>query len=157
MTRQVHDVTADAEPAIVDTVLGDLAGYRLKRAYMRIRPAAGQALAQDGLRVVGFSCLSLIVDNPAIVQAQLAEALQIERPNLVLVIDDLEQRGLITRRKVPTDRRRYALHATLQGRRLRDRAADRLRRAEDGLIARLAPEDRQALQRALDALEALQD
>ncbi|MDN5568016.1 MAG: MarR family transcriptional regulator, partial [Paracoccus sp. (in: a-proteobacteria)] len=73
--------------------------------------------------------------------------------NLVLVIDELEERGLITRTKVPTDRRRSALNATLRGRRLRDRAAARVKAAEDAIIGRLDAADRDLLLATLTALE----
>lgn len=136
-----------------DIVLGNMIGYRLKRAYMQIQPVAQRMLAEDDLRVVSFSCLSVIVENPEIVQSELAEVLRMERSNLVVIIDELEERGLITRRKVPTDRRRYALTATLRGRRLRDRAAKRIRMAEDAVLGRLDEDDRAHLIAVLKRLE----
>lgn len=140
-------------PGVEDTVLGNLIGYRLKRAYMQIQPEAQRVLAEDDLRVVSFSCLSIIADNPQIVQSELADALQMERSNLVVVIDELEQRGLITRKKVPTDRRRYALTVTLRGRHLRDRAVAKVQQAEDDILGRLDDEDRARLLTALERLE----
>lgn len=140
-------------PNVEDTVLHNLIGYRMKRAYMQIRPEAQRVLAEEDLRVVSFSCLSIITDNPGIVQSELADALQMERSNLVVIIDELEQRGLITRKKVPTDRRRYALTATLLGRRLRDRAAKKLQKVEDDILDRLDDEHRAHLLTALEQLE----
>lgn len=140
-------------PGVEDTVLCNLIGYRLKRAYMQIQPEAQRVLAEDDLRVVSFSCLSIIADNPQIVQSELADALQMERSNLVVVIDELEQRGLITRKKVPTDRRRYALTVTLRGRHLRDRAVAKVQQAEDDILGRLDDEDRARLLTALERLE----
>ena len=125
-------------------------GYQLKRAYMQIQPHAQASLAEDGLRVVSFSCLSIIVDNPGIVQSELATALQMERSNLVVIIDELEQRGLINRNKVPTDRRRYALTATLRGRHMRDRAAERVSRIEEDIVDRLNEDDRARLLSVLE-------
>jgi DNA-binding MarR family transcriptional regulator len=142
-----------AAPLVEDTVLGTLIGYRMKRAYMQIQPQAQRVLAEDDLRVVSFSCLSIITDNPGVVQSELADALQMERSNLVVIIDELEERGLITRKKVPTDRRRYALTASLRGRRLRDRAAQKVRQAEDDVVGRLTDEDRGHLLRVLERLE----
>ncbi|MCB1620715.1 MAG: MarR family transcriptional regulator [Thiothrix sp.] len=143
----------DTGPGIVDTVLGEMIGYRLKRAYMQTQPAALRALEEHGLRMVSFSCLSIITDNPGIVQSGLAVALQVERSNLVVVLDELEERGLITRERVPTDRRRYALTATLRGRRLRDRAAGRAHEAEAKVFARLSEEERTFLLTILKRFE----
>ncbi|ANT60685.1 MULTISPECIES: MarR family winged helix-turn-helix transcriptional regulator [unclassified Salipiger] len=153
MTHPDDISEAPKGPKVEDTVLGNLIGYRLKRAYMQIQPEAQRVLAEDDLRVVSFSCLSIITDNPGIVQSELADALQMERSNLVVIIDELEQRGLIARKKVPTDRRRYALTATLRGRRLRDHAAERVRTAEDEIIGRLNDEDRAHLMTVLGRLE----
>lgn len=141
-------------PIVRDTVLGTLIGYRLKRAYMRIQPEAQRVLAENGLRVVSFSCLSIIADNPGIVQAELADALQMERSNLVVIIDELEERGLITRERVPTDRRRYALTATLPGRHLRDTLANKVRQAEEAVFGRLSKEDRAFLTAVSEWLES---
>ncbi|MEI4472223.1 MarR family winged helix-turn-helix transcriptional regulator [Frigidibacter sp. MR17.24] len=139
-------------PKVEDGVLGNLIGYGLKRAYMRIHPEAQRVLAEDDLRVVSFSCLSMIVDNPGIAQTELAAALQMERSNLVVIIDALEERELIERRKVPTDRRRFALTATLRGRHLRDRAAERVRLAEEAALDRLDDDDRARLIAVLERL-----
>lgn len=138
---------------VADTVLTSLIGYRLKRAYMQIHPVAQRVMAEDDLRVVSFSCLSIITDNPGIVQSELADALKMERSNLVVVIDELEQRGLIGRKKVPTDRRRYALTTTLRGRQLRDRVATKVRQAEDEVFARLDTQDRAFLLTVLGKFE----
>lgn len=154
MTNQPEASRADPASAQVrDTVLGHLIGYRLKRAYMQLLPAAQQALATEDLRVVSFSCLSIVTDNPGIVQSQLADALQMERSNLVVIIDELEERGLIGRKQVPSDRRRYALTATLRGRHLRDRAAAKLDQAEDQILGRLDDDARRNLIAVLERLE----
>lgn len=153
MQRQDESSRDDSGQGVEDSVLGNLIGYRLKRAYMQIQPEAQRALAEDDLRVVSFSCLSIIADNPGIVQSELADALQMERSNLVVVIDELEERGLITRKKVPTDRRRYALSTTLRGRHLRDRAAARVRQAEDRFLGFLEEDDRARLTAVLERLE----
>lgn len=128
-----------------DTVLQHMTGYQLKRAYINVQPVTQNALAEVDLRVISFSCLSMIVDNPGIVQFELAQALQMERSNLVVVVDELERRDLITRERVMTDRRRYALTATLLGRRLRDRAAKKAGDAEQKLLSALSQEEQQTL------------
>ncbi|KGJ03541.1 DNA-binding transcriptional regulator, MarR family [Paracoccus halophilus] len=151
---QLDDQFQDDPVQVEDTVLGTLIGYRLKRAYMQIQPQAQRVLAGENLRVVSFSCLSIIADNPGIVQSELAAVLQMERSNLVVIIDELEQRGLIGRERVPTDRRRYALTATLRGRRLRDSVAEKVRQAEDAVIGRLNPQDRAHLLAVLERLDA---
>ena len=73
------------------------------------------------MRITTYSALNLIVENPGIRQSELAKALDIERPNTVVILDDLEHPGWIDRRRVETGRRAYALFATLAGQRFATR------------------------------------
>lgn len=143
-----------ADDQFANGILDHLLGYRLKRAYMRLQPAAQAALAEEGLRVLSFSTLALICANPGIVQASLAAALQMERSNLVPILDDLNSRGLILRQKVEGDRRRLAIHATPEGEALHRRAEARVKYSEDALLANLSQSQIDALFAALSALEA---
>lgn len=141
------------DTSVVDTTLSEMLGYRLKRAYMTLQPAAQEALAELDLRVLSFSCLCQIADNGGVSQSALAEALRIERSNLVTVIDELETRGLIARNKVPGDRRRHALTATVEGVALRDRAVRHVKDREAARVAHFTAADRDLLYAALDRLE----
>ena len=136
-----------------DLTLRQFAGYSMKRAFNAIQADVNATLEPFGLRMVTFSALVVIVDNPGLRQSQLAEILAIERPNLVLIIDDLENRELITRERAPDDRRAHALKATLKGRRLHDKALKAVQEHEARMTAGLSPEHRQALIAALCLIE----
>jgi len=90
-------------------------GYRLQRATGTAMVRYKAIFAEYGLRRTTFSCLSLIIDNPGLQQSQLGETLAIERPNLVYIVEDLTNAGLIRRDKSKTDGRAYALHPTAIG------------------------------------------
>ena len=151
--RTDPDQTASpAEPA--DLALRDFTGYALKRAYMAIQTDFTETLAPLELRVATFSALTLIIDRPDMTQSQLAAALSIERSGVVLIVDELEGRELITRNKVPTDRRTYALRATLAGRRLGEQARAAAMGHEARMLARLSPEERAQLHALLLRVEA---
>lgn len=141
------------EDLVNDTALRGFVGYNLRRAYLAIHDDMVRNLADLELRTITFSALSMIVDNPDINQTRLAEALSMERSNLVVVIDELEQRELITRSRVKTDRRAYALRATLKGRRLRDRAVNVVSAHEDRMLARLDADERKRLVSMLNRIE----
>jgi DNA-binding MarR family transcriptional regulator len=55
---------------------------------------------------------------------ELADMLEIDRPNLTAVVDDLETRGLVRRMPHPTDRRAKLVEATRKGMTLASRAED---------------------------------
>ncbi|NUB45494.1 MarR family transcriptional regulator [Fertoebacter nigrum] len=147
MTQPMHSMPAVDQ--VSDDTLRRLAGYNLKRAFNVIHADLGEVLAPLDLRMLTFSALTLIADNNGLTQTQLAEALAIKRPNLVVIVDELEGRGLILRNPVPNDRRAHALSATLPGRRLRDRALAAVLAHEARILAVLDPQERLALEQAL--------
>ena len=53
---------------------------------------------------------------------ELAAALDIDRPNATVLVDDLETQGLVRRRPHPTDRRAKLVEATRKGKALARRA-----------------------------------
>jgi DNA-binding MarR family transcriptional regulator len=143
-----------AEDGVNDAALRGTVGYNLRRAYLTLHDDFLASLADLDLRAVSFSTLSLVVDNPEINQSRLAAALSMEPSNIVVVIDELQQRALVTRNKVATDRRAYALRATLKGRRLRDRALRVIAEHEDRLLADFSREERAALVGMLNRIES---
>jgi len=105
-------------PTPIDQTLRALAGYQLQRTTGAAMVQYKAVFAAFGLRRTTFSCLSLIIDNPGLQQGHLAEALSIERSNIVQFIDELSSKGLVLRESAPADRRAYALSATAKGKAL---------------------------------------
>lgn len=142
---------------ISDETLRRFLGYHMKRAFNVVQADLAQTLKPFDLRMLTHTALVLIVDNPGLSQTQLAAAMDIERANLVVIIDELERRDLITRDRVPTDRRTYALKATLSGRRLCEKAVAAVLSHEARLFAKVDDETRDALISALSAVRKVQD
>jgi DNA-binding MarR family transcriptional regulator len=67
------------------------------------------------LRPTDFSVLVVIGETPGLKQQQLGKALNIQRSNLVIILDQLQMRGLVWRGAVAGDRRSYALTLTPEG------------------------------------------
>jgi DNA-binding MarR family transcriptional regulator len=120
-----------------DDVLQEFMGYHVKRASNIILGDLAQVLKPLELRMITFTALSLIVDNPGVRPSHLADALNIERPNFVVVVDELEQREHISRERVATDRRAYAFNVTLAGRRLYEQARLVVIAHEEALLVNL--------------------
>ncbi|PHR61738.1 MAG: MarR family transcriptional regulator [Robiginitomaculum sp.] len=119
LNKDAKIVENDAFSGIVsDENLRMLVGYNMKRAFNAVQADLLDALRPFELRMITYSALVLIVDNPGLRQSHLSSALAVERPNLVVIIDQLERRGLISRERLASDRRAYGLHATLAGRKL---------------------------------------
>lgn len=125
--------------------LDGLIGYNLKRAYILVLEDYRRALGEDGFAPPVFSALSVVVQFPDITQSELARRLGIERSGLVAIIDSLQERGLVTRKPVPGDRRVQALIATRKGRTTYADALARVRAHEAAFFGSLSAREREAL------------
>lgn len=135
-----------------DVVLRDLLGFHIKRAQSVIQADLNAALKPFDLRMLTFSALAVVASRPGLRQAQLADALSIERPNLVVILDELERRGLILRDRVPTDRRAYALKATPEGTQLFEAARLEVHRHEARLFAGVSRDDQERLRALMEVI-----
>ncbi len=156
MERGCEDIpTRDAETghAAQDATLRGFLGYHVKRAMSVLQADLAGAIEPFGLRMMSYSALVVIVDNPGLRQAQLADLLAVERPNLVAVIDDLEGKGLIMRHKTLADRRAYALMPTAEGIDTAAKASEANRAAEARRLAGLSAEDRAVVIRVMNMIE----
>lgn len=142
MTRSAAQTDA-ALPA--DTDLTGYVGYNLKRVLSLVQADLAQVLGTFDLRAVSFSALSIVVRRPGINQTQLAEALKIERSNLVQLIDELSDRALLARTPVAGDRRRYALMPTTAGKTLCARAEAAVAEHEARVFSMLDADERGTL------------
>jgi DNA-binding MarR family transcriptional regulator len=137
------------EEADVDRHLSDFIGYAMKRALSIVQADFARTLAEHDLRAVSFSALSIIVGEPGLTQSQLADALQIERSNLVTIIDELAGRKLIIRAPVAHDRRRHALMPTAAGTQLAKEAKASAASHERRIFAGLTEGEQAELHRLL--------
>lgn len=118
-------------------------------ALLTIAARTGQEFAKRRLAPLGLSVqlcgvLNLLAEGP-ISQQGLGEQLHIDRTTVVELIDDLEQRGVVVRRRNPADRRAYELHLTAKGRSVQKRAARVFDEAANEYFQPLAPAEKKAL------------
>ena len=146
------DTGSAAQPN--DDTLRGFVGYHMKRAFNVVQADLNNALKPFQLRMLTYSALVLIVDNPGLSQSQLAATMDVERPNLVVIVDELEQRELIVRERVPTDRRVYALHATPKGQALYKRAVKAVARHENALFLGIDDDTRHTIVAALQLIQS---
>ncbi|MBU3739658.1 MAG: winged helix-turn-helix transcriptional regulator [Rhodoferax sp.] len=153
--RKTRTAAPPAEANPIDTrYLRTLMGYNARRVALVAIEQFVQDMAVYPFKPVDFSVMCVIVDNPGVTSRQLCAALNILPPNLVGLIQSLEQRGLIERRPHPQDGRATGLHATAQGAQRMMEARRTADAVEDRLASRLSPRDRQKL---LELLQAVYD
>ncbi len=109
------------------------------------RRAAETMLDPAGLRPRHLIALTLLSDHGAASQQGLADTLSLDPSNVVGLLNELEERGLITRRRDPSDRRRHIVEISTEGEN-QLRAAQRLLACvEDDVLRALSPDERAAL------------
>jgi len=130
--------------------LPQLPGYALRRAANAASTELSARLAPLSLRQVDASVLVLIDANPGITASALGRQLDIQRANMVPLLNRLELAGLLAR--APLDRKSQGLHLTQAGETRLAEARAVIERFEAELIARVPDEHRPHLLPALHAL-----
>ena len=120
--RVFVEMHREAGAGVKDTALSNLVGYNLKRSFNGIYIDLAEVLRPLGLRMITFTILTMLKENPGIRLSNLAAAIEMEKPNMVSVIDELSSRALVTRSVDPFDKRARQLHLTEEGEALQRRA-----------------------------------
>lgn len=113
-TRTTSRSRVAAEPLRLE----DLLGYNLRRAHGVQRARFASVFGPYRIRPVQLSILGLLHEKPTLRQSELVKALEIKAANIVALLNELEQRNLIVRRRTSADRRSRALALTPAGRKL---------------------------------------
>ena len=130
-------------------VLPGLLGYRLRLAQQAVFRDFATSVAELSPGRVGI--LLLLEANPGVTQGRLAQAVSLDRSTMVGVVDMLEGRGLIERRR-GQDRRTNGLWLTDEGRALVARLKRRIQLHERRVAARLSAQERAQLLALLEKL-----
>lgn len=130
-------------------LLPGLLGYRLRLAQQAVFRDFGESVSDLPPGRVG---ILLIIDaNPGVTQTRLAQAVGLDRSTLVGVLDALEARGLVERRR-GKDRRTNGLLLTRAGRARVTELKRRIRVHERRVAARLTAEEKTQLLALLSKL-----
>ena len=130
-------------------MLDELVGFHLRRAQSVVFDKFMQVMKDQKVTPGQFGVLTLIEENPGLNQSGLASALGIERSTMVAVINMLEDRGLVSRKESPVDRRSYILSLTGQGSELLGIVNNKVRHHEAVITAVLDEQEKETLIRML--------
>ena len=99
------------------------------------------SLVPGGLRPRHLIALKLLSDHGPASQQGLADSLSLDPSNVVGLLNELEERELITRRRDPSDRRRHIVELSPRGEEELGLTYERLRLVEDDLFSALTAEE----------------
>jgi DNA-binding MarR family transcriptional regulator len=129
-------------------------GYLLARLGMESRRVWGQMLGEHGLTPHQFGVLMTLAQLKAASQQQLSQAVGVDPRNAVPIVDSLEQRGLIGRRRDPADRRKHTITLTKAGQVQIEQLGQAGNELENWFLASLTDEERAGLHATLRKLFA---
>lgn len=132
-----------------DDLLEAMIGYNLRRASAFALNDFAVELSEAALRPVTFSMLALIGEMPGIRAAELCRVLGMKSANIVPLIAELEERGLLERDEHAQDKRVRVLCLTEAARDAMPAWWQRVHRHEDRFLHRLTKRERGTLLRLL--------
>jgi DNA-binding MarR family transcriptional regulator len=106
------------------------------------RRAFETTLEPGGLRPRHLIALNLLSERGPASQQALADSLSLDPSNVVGLLNELEARALITRRRDSADRRRHIVELSARGEAELGDAYDRMRRVDDELLSALNARER---------------
>ena len=136
----------------------DSVGYLVRRLYSILSNRIEAQFADQGLTLMQWIVLLYLRDGLAATASDIAREFRHDSGALTRVIDQLEQRGLLTRERSARDRRVVELHLTRVGRKTIDKLLPRVVGELNAALAPLSRDEFEQFQgflvRILDHLQA---
>jgi DNA-binding MarR family transcriptional regulator len=110
-------------PAPLPAELRACTAFLLARVGYAIKLTALEEFEREGFNLYQYSVLAVLGEGVKDTQATIADALDLDRGQLVGVLDGLEEAGWIDRRLDQSDRRRHTVSLTPMGRSSSSRCA----------------------------------
>ena len=123
---------------------------RLSRVIYR---SAGPNLL--GVKLKEFVTLLYLREMTKATQQSLAKALMLDANNTVILLNGLEEKGMVERTRDPEDRRRHIVEITPKGRKALEKAERELETVQDDVLGNLDASERSELHELL--AKALED
>jgi MarR family transcriptional regulator, lower aerobic nicotinate degradation pathway regulator len=132
-------------------------GFLLARLGVTLKMRTIEEFEQRGFSGYHYSILAVLEEGARTTQSAIASALQYDPSQLVALLDGLEERGLVERKRDPADRRRQMVSITPAGRRQLAAFRKIVKRIEDEFLAPLDESERAALHDLLLRVAAHRD
>ena len=128
--------------------------FLLKKLGFGVKERWAEAFEPTGFTPQHHAVMSLLEEGTCSAQWMIAERLDYDRSQIVGLLDDLEERGLVLRKRDPADRRRHLVTLTPEGREKLKEFRALTKEVEKDFLAPLDPEERRTLHDLLLRLAA---
>ncbi|HZT92404.1 MAG TPA: MarR family winged helix-turn-helix transcriptional regulator [Gaiellaceae bacterium] len=137
------------KPARMPRELATSPAFLLKRIGALVKEQMAARFEEAGALPYDYAVLSLLAQGACATQAMIADTLRYDRSYLVGLLDDLERRGLVERKRDQNDRRRHVVSLTRAGGKELDRLRDLHDMVEFDVLAPLTGKERETLRALL--------
>lgn len=121
--------------------LDSIVGFHIRLAHGAVYRHFNETFADLGLTQKQVSILWLVSDQPQIAQIELGSRLQMDRATTMTIVNRLEERGYLQRKRSPSDGRKQALSLTRAGEKVLDQAKHCIESHENWLKSRFTDEE----------------
>lgn len=128
--------------------------YAVKQVELAVRSHLDDLLRPAGITALQYTALTVLQRGHDVTAAQLARNSFVTTQSMADLVGALERRGLISRERDTTDRRRVHLTLTPAGERLVAEQAAPVAELESRMVAALTPDQVTAFREALNASRA---
>jgi MarR family transcriptional regulator, lower aerobic nicotinate degradation pathway regulator len=132
-------------------------GFLLARVGIAMKLAAMEEFERAGFNPYSYGVLAVLAEGATETQASIADTLDLDRSQLVGILDQLERESLIERRRDQTDRRRHMVSITPAGKKQLVKMRAMIKSMEDSLLGALDVDERASLQDFLQRIAASND
>jgi DNA-binding MarR family transcriptional regulator len=125
--------------------LVDSTSFLLKRLGFAAKGRSMDAFEEAGFTPYSFAVLAALDEASHETQGAIADTLGYDRSQMVGILDELEEQGLVERRRDTVDRRRHVVELTSDGKRALTKLRALTKHLDDEFLAPLTAAERDSL------------
>jgi len=144
MPRQKETLAITTPHVVGDEDIGEIrkiVGFHIRLAYGAVYRHFTETFAHLDLTQKQVSVLWLVGDHPDIAQTGLAQRMRMDRATTMAIVNRLEAKGYLVRRKSSSDGRKQALNLTAPGRKALSTAKRAIQQHERWLKSRFSAKE----------------
>jgi DNA-binding MarR family transcriptional regulator len=145
MSKHLRDTVALTTPHVAgDEDIGEIrniVGFHIRLAHGAVYRHFTETFADLDLTQKQVSALWLVHDHPDIAQTGLAQRMRMDRATTMAIVNRLEEKGCLVRRKSRSDGRKQALNLTEAGRKVLSSARRAIHQHEQWLKSRFTEKE----------------